>query len=178
MIILAHLMKLALIFFDFIGRKAAYTLLIIGVSVAAYYLGKLLLNVFGSINKKAKNPKKIKTINTITLSMFKYIIYFVAAFTFLKNVVEVDLAALITVAGVGGVAIAFGSQALVKDAITGMFIFIEGQFYVGDVIEVKAATGEVLEMGFRVTKIKTEDGNILYIPNSEMGTVKNISQKI
>jgi len=80
---------------------------------------------------------------------------------------------LLAGAGVFGLAIGFGSQTLVKDVITGVFILAEDQFAVGDVIRVNDQTGLVEEITIRTIRLRDVSGNVHMIPFSSVGMVEN-----
>src|SRR5262249_57073653 len=78
--------------------------------------------------------------------------------------------------GVAGVAIGFGARNLVTDFLSGVFMILEDQYGVGDVIDAGVASGTVIEVGLRVTKLRGDDGEIWYIRNGEVKRIGNLSQ--
>lgn len=88
----------------------------------------------------------------------------------------VNLAPLIASAGVIGVALGFGAQTLVKDFLSGIFLVLEDQFGVGDVVDLGPATGTVEEVTLRVTRIRDMSGVVWYVRNGEILRVANRSQ--
>ncbi|THA26392.1 mechanosensitive ion channel family protein [Streptomyces sp. RKND-216] len=88
----------------------------------------------------------------------------------------INLAPLLASAGVAGVALGFGARNLVTDVLTGMFMLLEDQYGVGDRVDAGEATGTVLEIGLRVTKLRGDDGEIWYVRNGEIKRVGNLSQ--
>jgi small conductance mechanosensitive channel len=88
----------------------------------------------------------------------------------------VNLAPLIASAGVIGVALGFGAQTLVKDFLSGVFLVLEDQFGVGDVVDLGPATGTVEEVTLRVTRIRDLSGVVWYVRNGEILRVANRSQ--
>ena len=79
-------------------------------------------------------------------------------------------------AGIAGIALGFGAQSLVKDFLSGMFMLVEDQYGVGDVIDVGEASGVVEAVGLRVTRLRDVDGTVWYFPNGEILRVGNKSQ--
>ena len=79
-------------------------------------------------------------------------------------------------AGIAGVALGFGAQNLVRDFISGMFMLLEDQYGVGDVVDVGDAIGTVESVGLRVTTIRDIDGTLWYCRNGEILRVGNMSQ--
>lgn len=92
------------------------------------------------------------------------------------TVFSVNVAPLIASAGVVGVALGFGAQNLVRDFLTGMFMLLEDQYGVGDVVDVGDAVGTVETVGLRVTTIRDVQGTLWYCRNGEIARVGNMSQ--
>jgi len=86
---------------------------------------------------------------------------------------DIDLSPLFAGAGIIGIAIAFGSQTLVKDFITGIFIITENQYRVGDYVKINDADGRVEYIGTRSTVIRDDSGNVHYLPNGSIIHVVN-----
>ena len=89
---------------------------------------------------------------------------------------SVNVAPLVASAGVVGVALGFGAQNLVRDFLTGMFMLLEDQYGVGDIIDVGEAVGTVETVGLRVTTIRDLNGTLWYCRNGEIARVGNMSQ--
>src|SRR5262247_3662591 len=81
------------------------------------------------------------------------------------------LAPLLATAGIGGLAVGFGAQSLVKDVISGFFILFEDQFGVGDVVKIGDFSGVVERMTLRVTVLRNLEGQVHIIPNGNIHTV-------
>jgi small-conductance mechanosensitive channel len=92
------------------------------------------------------------------------------------NELGFDLAPLLASAGIAGVAIGFGAQTLVKDLIAGLFMLLEDQYGVGDVVDLGQASGTVESVGLRITTIRDGRGVLWYIRNGEIVRVGNRSQ--
>jgi small conductance mechanosensitive channel len=88
----------------------------------------------------------------------------------------VNLAPLLTGAGIVGLALGFGAQSLVKDLVSGLFMLLEDQYGVGDRIDVGQASGTVEAVGLRITTIRDDEGVLWYIRNGEILRVGNHSQ--
>ena len=103
-------------------------------------------------------------------------IWVIAAFMILGQV-GISLAPLLAGAGVIGVALGFGSQSLVKDFLSGMFILVEDQFGVGDIIDIDSQVSGVVEgVSLRTTRLRSVDGVVWHVPNGEIRMVGNMSQ--
>ena len=88
----------------------------------------------------------------------------------------INLGPLLAGAGVLGVALGFGSQTLVKDFLSGIFMIVEDQYGVGDVVDVGEASGSVEAVGLRVTRLRDVNGTVWYVRNGEILRVGNQSQ--
>jgi moderate conductance mechanosensitive channel len=88
----------------------------------------------------------------------------------------INIAPLIASAGIVGVAIGLGAQALVKDYLAGIFIVIEDQYGIGDIVQMGEITGTVEEVRLRVTRLRDDDGTVWYVRNGELVRVGNKSQ--
>jgi small conductance mechanosensitive channel len=88
-----------------------------------------------------------------------------------------DLGPLLAGAGIAGIALGFGAQSLVKDCITGIFMLIEDQFGVGDVIDAGEASGTVEAVSLRSTRLRDVNGTVWHIPNGVIVRVGNKSQQ-
>jgi len=149
-------------------------LLRIFYTVFFFYLGiKGAYIITRILSIKANN--RIKTIVAIIFSFTKYVLIIVCFFTVL-GIAGVNVAMLLTGAGVLGLIIGFGAQSLVSDILSGLFIVFENTFEVGDIILFNDMRGEVIHIGIRTTKILAVDGNVHVINNSELRIVTNMTQ--
>jgi small conductance mechanosensitive channel len=98
------------------------------------------------------------------------------AFLVLLSQMGVNLAPLLASAGVVGVALGFGAQTLVKDFLSGIFLVLEDQFGVGDVVDLGPAIGTVEEVTLRITRVRDMSGVVWYVRNGEILRVGNRSQ--
>ncbi|MCZ4519001.1 mechanosensitive ion channel family protein [Rhodococcus ruber] len=92
------------------------------------------------------------------------------------DVIGVNVAPFIASAGIVGVALGFGAQNLVRDFLSGIFMLLEDQYGVGDVVDLGEATGTVESVGLRVTTIRDINGTVWYCRNGEVLRVGNMSQ--
>ncbi len=118
---------------------------------------------------------RIRSLQTALGSGVSFVLGFVAAIMVLQAA-GINVVPLLTTAGVAGVAIGFGSQKLVRDWISGMFILIEDQFGVGDRVTIGAVTGLVEELGMRTTRIRGENGSLYIVSNGDIAQVCNHSR--
>ena len=124
---------------------------------------------------ESEEKKREDTLISIIQGFFSIFIWIGALF-FILDRLGIPVVPLLTGAGILGVAIGFGSQSLVRDVITGIFIIAENQFRIGDVIAVGSYIGTVEGMTLRVTKLRQIDGTIHYIPNGEIKVASNKSK--
>lgn len=119
-----------------------------------------------------RDEKKINTLTAVLKNIIKYVFYFIGIVMIL-DMFNINTSSIIATAGIGGLAIGFGAQSLVKDVITGFFILFEDQFSVGDYVKIGEYEGVVEELGVRVTKVRSFSGELHIIPNSNIQTVTN-----
>jgi small conductance mechanosensitive channel len=119
---------------------------------------------------------RAETLGAILRSLASFVIWGLAAVTILGEL-GIDLRALIAGAGLAGVAIGFGAQSLVKDFLAGMFILIEDQYGVGDIVDVGEAVGTVEEVSLRSTRVRDVNGTMWHVPNGQILRVGNKSQQ-
>jgi len=94
----------------------------------------------------------------------------------IAGVIGLALGPLIAGAGIVGLALGFGSQSLVKDWIAGLFMLMEDQYGIGDVVDLGPAVGTVERFSLRATVIRSLNGTVWHIPNGEITRVGNLSQ--
>ncbi|MFR9796212.1 mechanosensitive ion channel family protein [Streptomyces sp. MS06] len=131
-------------------------------------LGGLLVNA-------ERRRQRSQAIASVLRSVASFVILGTAGLMVLATF-QIDLAPLLASAGVAGVAIGFGARNLVTDFLSGVFMILEDQYGVGDTIDAGVATGEVVEVGLRVTKLRGPNGAIWYIRNGEVKRIANLSQ--
>lgn len=155
---------------------------LIGIVFIALVLNKLLRLITRRMVRVAEmhaaGPGRIgevKTLASVIRATGLAVIGTIAGLQFLAAV-GMNLAPLLTSAGIAGVAIGLAAQTIVKDMFNGVLILVEGQFNVGDVIKIAGVTGTVEAMSLRKTTIRDGgDGTLYMIPNSQITTVGNMS---
>ena len=96
--------------------------------------------------------------------------------TMMLSEIGVNIAPIIASAGIIGVAVGFGAQSLVQDFLSGIFMIVEDQYGVGDVIDLGEAIGTVEAVTLRVTRVRDINGTVWYVPNGSISRVGNQSQ--
>ncbi|MFI1762346.1 mechanosensitive ion channel family protein [Streptomyces sp. NPDC020800] len=137
-------------------------------SVDGTALGGLLVNA-------ERRRQRSQAIGSVLRSVASFLILGTAALMVLSTF-RINLAPLLASAGVAGVAIGFGARNLVTDFLSGVFMILEDQYGVGDTIDAGVASGEVIEVGLRVTKLRGDNGEIWYVRNGEVKRIGNLSQ--
>ncbi|GAA4214755.1 mechanosensitive ion channel [Actinocatenispora rupis] len=122
-----------------------------------------------------RRSQRAATIGSVLRNVFSIVIFSIAVMMILSEL-GLDLAPLLASAGIVGVALGFGAQSLVKDVISGMFMLLEDQYGVGDVIDVGETTGTVEAVGLRITTVRDATGVLWYIRNGEVVRIGNHSQ--
>ncbi|QKV81224.1 mechanosensitive ion channel family protein [Amycolatopsis sp. Hca4] len=122
-----------------------------------------------------RRRQRAKTIGSVLKSMATFLIYGLA-FILVLGELGINLGPIIASAGIIGVAIGFGAQNLVKDFLSGIFMMVEDQYGVGDVVDVGEASGTVESVGLRITTLRDVKGTVWYVRNGEVLRVGNSSQ--
>ena len=137
---------------------------------------KLIFRIIRGDGKSKKGwPHRTETTKSIASSIFSYLMYFIIIAVVLR-IFGVDVRSIFTAVGVGGIAISFGAQTLVKDIISGLFLWGEGNLTVGDLVTINDLSGTVESVTIRTTTIRNWNGNIFVIPNGDIRTITNMSR--
>lgn len=123
----------------------------------------------------ARRGQRAATMGSLLKSTVTGVVYGIVGIMVLAEI-GVNVAPLIASAGVVGVALGFGAQSLVKDFLSGIFMIIEDQYGVGDVIDAGEAVGTVEAVSLRVTRLRAQDGTVWYVRNGEILRIGNMSQ--
>jgi moderate conductance mechanosensitive channel len=137
---------------------------------------KLPVGVLDTGVASLRSAARAQTIGLVLRSVATAIIWSIAAITVLGEI-GINLGPIIAGAGIAGVALGFGAQSLVKDFLSGIFMLIEDQYGVGDIIDVGEATGTVEAVSLRTTKLRDVNGVMWHVPNGEIARVGNMSQQ-
>lgn len=126
--------------------------------------------------KTVRGLQRAETIGALLGSVAGFAIWGVAALMVLGEL-GVELGPLLAGAGIVGVAVGFGAQNLVRDFLSGIFMLMEDQYGVGDVIDAGPASGTVEGVSLRTTRLRDIEGNVWHIPNGFIDRVSNKSQE-
>ncbi|MBW3608567.1 MAG: mechanosensitive ion channel family protein [Actinobacteria bacterium] len=120
--------------------------------------------------------QRINALTSVLRSVSTGVIFTIAGFLIVGEF-GVNLAPLLAGAGIVGIALGFGAQSLVKDFLSGMFILVEDQFGVGDIVDLDMQTsGTVEAVSLRTTRLRAVDGTVWHVPNGDIRRVGNKSQ--
>ena len=135
--------------------------------------GRVLRQAAGAMHERHR--QRTLTMASLLRSIVTFVVALITILTVMA-IVGIPLAPLLASAGVGGVALGFGAQSLVKDFLSGIFMILEDQYGVGDVIDTGEAIGTVEEVSLRVTRLRDASGVVWYIRNGEIIRIGNKSQ--
>jgi len=150
-----------------------------------FFIGFLGWKTLSTLIKKklnslesSKDEAQTQRVNTLfrILKNFVSIAILIVVIMLILSELGIEIGPLIAAAGVVGLAVGFGSQTLVKDIITGLFIILEGQITIGDIVEVAGHSGRVEAITIRTVRLRDVNGHLHVVPFSEVTTVKNITQ--
>ena len=157
-----------------------------GIRVAIILIVAFFLNYFlrvfikKGINSRIKNringqerKKRAETLISAFGGTLSFIIWIMALLTILPEF-GVDIAPVLAGLGLAGLAIGMAARDIIADFISGLFILLENQYYVGDKIKISGIEGEVKEITLRRTTIKDQEGTFHSFPNSQ---IKLVSKK-
>lgn len=165
---------------DWLSQHGWKILLILALSVAVYFIFRLLIPrilrrvvTFQMRNKdKEEIEQRIHTLSSVIVGTCVIVILIVAIFTILAQV-GIDITAALVGVSVIGVAVGFGAQSLIKDLISGLFILLENHYGVGDVVKIAGVIGVVEQMNLRRTVLRDLDGIVHSVPNGEIAVASN-----
>ena len=134
---------------------------------------RLLGRITGTTDER--HLARVKTMGSVLTNAVDIIVVLLVLLTVMR-VLAIPLEPVLAASGIGGIALAFGAQSLIKDYISGMLMIFEDQFGVGDLIDTGEVKGTVEEVGLRVTRLRDAGGQIWYVRNGEILRIGNQSQ--
>ncbi len=162
-------------------RKGIYRIVVTDRQTASRAYRKIRPDASSDVDVDADGPEAARraaratSISSVVASTVSVLIWVVALLLVLAEL-GIDLAPLIAGAGIAGVALGFGAQNVVKDCLAGLFMLIEDQFGIGDVVDLGEASGVVERVTLRTTVLRGLDGTVWHVPNGEVVRVGNRSQ--
>lgn len=161
-----------------------------GVNIVAILVGAWLVRRFGQelfsriLSKTirsdlypstADREKRIKTLDSLIGATSRVAVYIIAGILIIGEINPSYTTALFASAGLVTVALGFGAQGLVKDFMSGVFIILENQYRVGDVVEISNVSGIVEAITIRTTILRDINGDIHHVPNGIINVTTNKS---
>ncbi|MCQ2437508.1 MAG: mechanosensitive ion channel, partial [Clostridia bacterium] len=148
----------------------AFAAVIMSVMVMSYVVSKLINFIIRNMDSR------METVGRLLLSVIKYgSVLFSLFYGF--SLLGFSTAGLVTSAGIMSIVIGLGSQSLISDILSGIFIVFEGAFRVGDIVTVGDFRGIVVDIGLRTTKIESTAGDIKIFNNSSVAGIINMTKK-
>ena len=141
--------------------------------IVVFCIGTLVREFLGwlSTNMNAKAITIVRMLdNFIKFAMIIGLAYYCL------GMIGVDTSTLVASAGILTLIVGLGANSLVNDIIAGLFIVLEGEFQVGDIVTIGGFRGTVMEIGIRCTKVKESSGNIKIFSNRSVGDVLNMTK--
>jgi small conductance mechanosensitive channel len=122
-----------------------------------------------------RRAQRAATLGSVLKSVVSFAVFLLASLLILGEL-AINLAPFLAGTSIIGVAIGFGAQNIVKDFLSGMFMILEDQYGVGDIIDFEKASGTVEAVGLRTTRLRDDNGTVWYVRNGEVVRVGNLGQ--
>ncbi len=169
---------------DWFNIHGLKIIIIVVVGGAGYFIFQKvvprLINRTITIQMKDKPPieirKRSQTITKVINNTVGLLIGLLVLFTILAEI-GINIGPALASLGILGLAVGFGAQSLVRDIINGLFILVENQYSVGDVVKVAGIAGLVEEVNLRRTILRDLDGVVHYVSNSEILIASNFTKE-
>lgn len=167
----------------FAGRAGRIALIVALSLLLARLGGRLVGRSIRSIGARSplreagpRSDQRAQTLAGVATSLLRVFVWTVAALLVLGEL-GLNLGPFLAGASIVGVALGFGTQSLVKDFVSGFFILAEDQYGVGDIITIADTTGTVEEVNLRLTRLRSADGTVWFVPNGEIHKVGNSAKE-
>lgn len=135
-------------------------------------VSRRLAALFMKVKHDEEAKKRADTIESVLRNVFSVLVAVLGLMMILSEL-GVEIGPLLAAAGVAGLALGFAGQSLVKDIINGFFLLLEDQLRVGDYVTVAGISGQVERINLKLTVLRDWEGNMHFIPNSQIETVTN-----
>ena len=132
-------------------------------------------HLFSEEDDSQRAEERAATIGSVLSSVTTATVWAIALLMILGQL-GINIAPLLASAGIVGVALGFGSQTIVRDFLSGVFMVVEDQFGVGDIVNVGEITGTVEKVSLRTTTLRDYQGTVWHVPNGEISRIGNLSQ--
>ncbi len=147
------------------------------ISAGASFLSRRAERLFDDDDPTTMNAreKRAATLGKVIRNTIRVAAWVIALLLILREI-GIDIAPMLAGVGIAGIAIGFGAQSLVRDIVAGLFILVENQFDVGDVVRVAGVAGKVEKITLRSTTLRDSEGKVHIIPNGKMDVVTNMTR--
>ena len=164
---------------EFLRRALPKILIVLfGAWLLARSLRVITRRIVKTTERRSSDPLRLAQVRTLT-SVIRGVIIGVVGFLAGLEILPLlgfNLQPLLASAGVAGLALGFAAQTILKDWLNGIFILMEGQYNIGDVVVLAGVRGTVEVMTLRETTLRDLDGTLYIIPNSQITTVANVTR--
>ncbi len=160
------------------SEGALILIILVAMYGGFFVLKRLLRRLQTFIEGNFPDQGQMQRANTLTnvLGDLVWVLIAIVGIMTIMSQLGINLGPLLVAAGVGGIAIGFGAQSLVKDVISGFFILLEDQIRVGDVVAIAGVNGLVEDVGLRTISLRDLSGNVHVVPNGTINTVTNMTK--
>jgi moderate conductance mechanosensitive channel len=179
---MSNMLPLLALDWDDVERDGPKVLLVIAVLIVAYAVFRAVFPrvaraaiLRGATAPDEEMDKRADTIIHVIERTAGIVVLLIAVVSLL-DIIGVDVTTIIAGLGIGGLALALGAQALVRDTINGIFLLAEDQYRTGDVVRIADVTGTVESISLRTTVIRDDDGVVHIVPNGAISVVSNYTR--
>lgn len=155
------------------------------IAVAAWVLNKITSGIIikavrvavvaDNMSREAEKKREDTLIRIFTGAT--QIAFLLVAILMILQEAGVKIGPILAGAGIVGIAVGFGGQYLIKDIITGLFIILENQYRIGDVVNIDTTGGLVEDISLRKTTLRDLNGTVHHVPHGEVKRVANLSKQ-
>jgi small conductance mechanosensitive channel len=173
--------RLSNFFLNFPVEKTFRVLGILAVALLLQLFSGLFLKKAARFLKRGRGEKKgdferrVDTLASVFANLAAILIWVLALLTIIAEL-GINIAPILTGAGILGLVVGFGAQNVVRDFLAGIFILLENQYSKGDEITISGISGTVEDVNFRRTVIRDLNGTVHYIPNGQITTASNLTK--
>ena len=165
-----------------VTKPVAVVVIVVVAAVVGWFGNRVIKRWVGAVARKAvaraDSPRaaaRATTLTALLANVWRAVVVTIAFFVALGTI-GVNLTPLLAGATVIGATLGFGAQSMVRDLLSGFLITVEGQYDIGDTIVVGDTTGTVEDLTLRVTRLRSYDGTVWFVPNGEIRKLANSSR--
>lgn len=156
-------------------NSAIYVVFVFVIYLILRRILKIVFNRAGGKKMNAQQKQRIKTVSQMMASLLKYAMLILVLLVILADF-GVNVTSLIAGLGILTAVLGLAFQDMIKDIIAGITIIVEGQFGVGDIVEINGFKGAVISVGLKTTEIKSSNGQVMIIANHNIDGLINYSK--